>query len=146
VYAWVLAAMRRLERTRAIPRSLHVGGICTFVERLASPTPLWKAFSLNKSDGSSRSRLHRLRRKLHDLTRVAKLSGSSSSYIRKPEGSVQPTLYSTVREIVDLSYWRRPVLDSPSDLSLRSGSRLKPIASMLADEPGRRRSERLIKS
>ena len=97
-----------------------VGGICTSaVERLASPTPLWKAFSLNNSDGSSRSRLHRLRRKLHDLTRVAKLSGSSSSYIRKPEGSVQPTLFSTVRETVDLSYWMRPVLDSPSDLSRR---------------------------
>jgi len=123
-----------------------VGGTCTSaVECLASPTPLWKAFSLNKSDGSSRSRLHRLRRKLHDLTRVAKLSGSYL-HTRKPEGSVQPTLFSTVRETVDLSYWMRPVSDSPNHLSRRNGSRLKPIASMLADEPGRRRSEPLMKS
>ena len=124
-----------------------VGGICTSAveaPRIANSTV--EAFSLNKSDGSSRFRPHRLPRKLHDLTRVAKLSGSSSSYIRKPEGSVQPTLFSTVRETVDLSYWMRPVLDSPSDLSRRNGSRLKPIASMLADEPGRRRSERPMKS
>jgi hypothetical protein len=75
---------------------LHLG---RRAPRIANSTV--EAFLLDKSDGSSRSRLHRLRRKLHDLTRVAKLSGSSSSYIRKPEGSVQPPLSSTVRKMVD---------------------------------------------
>jgi len=141
-----LPPMRRLERTRPIPRISSwsvVSALGRRAPRIA--TPLWKGSRLNKSTGSSRSRLHRLRANCMDLTRVAKLSGSSSSYIRKPEGSVQPTLFSTVRETVDLSYWMRPVLDSPSDLSrpTAAGSSLSHPCSQM--KPGRRRSERPMK-